>query len=136
MANLRSYKKKANAKLSKDFNSNEFDCPCNECTTTIIDLDHVAALQKLRDVLNKPIQINSAYRCPSHNKNVGGASNSRHVVGDATDITVAGLTPSQVADICEPMFNGLGRYDTFTHVDSRPLLDKGVKSRWDFRTKK
>ncbi len=136
MANLRSYKKKANVQLTKNFSSSEFDCSCNECSTTIIDLDHVQALQKLRDVLSKSIKINSAYRCPNHNKNVGGASNSRHVIGDATDIVVAGMTPSQVADICEPMFNGLGRYDTFTHVDSRPLLAKGVKARWDFRKKK
>jgi uncharacterized protein YcbK (DUF882 family) len=136
MAKLRAYKKKANTQLTKNFNSSEFDCSCKACKETIIDLDHVDALQKLRDKLGKSIKINSAYRCPAHNKSVGGATNSRHVIGDATDIVVEGLTPDQVADMCEAEFSGLGRYDTFTHVDSRPLLKKGVKARWDFRTKK
>ena len=36
-----------------------------------------------------------------------------------------------VADIAEKLFDGVGRYDTFTHVDSR-----GLRARWDMRTKK
>lgn len=135
MARLRAFKKKANIQLTKNFNSSEFDCPCSKCSETIIDLDHVENLQKLRDRLGKSIKITSAYRCSDHNKAIGGATSSRHLVGDATDITVAGLSPDQVADICEPSFNGLGRYDTFTHIDSRPLTAKG-KARWDFRKKK
>jgi uncharacterized protein YcbK (DUF882 family) len=135
MANLRSFKKKAGVKLSANFNSTEFDCSCNKCSETIIDLDHVANLQKLREKVGKSISINSAYRCASHNKAVGGSTNSRHVVGDATDIVIAGLSPAQVADICEPLFNGLGRYDTFTHIDSRALGAK-PKARWDLRSKK
>lgn len=135
MANLRAFKKKAGVKLSANFNSTEFDCSCNKCTETIIDLDHVEALQKLRERLGKPLKINSAYRCPSHNKAVGGSTNSRHVVGDATDLVVSGISPDQLADICEPLFNGLGRYDTFTHVDSRSLGAK-PKARWDLRSKK
>lgn len=50
--------------------------------------------------------------------------------GTATDIVVKGMTPDEVADACEK-FDGLGRYDTFTHIDSR-----GKKARWDFRSKK
>lgn len=136
MPNVRSYKKGANVKLSNNFSSTEFDCNCNNCTTTLIDLDLVALLQKLRDKAQKTIKLNCGYRCPAHNKAVGGASNSQHLYGIAADIVIKDLSPNQVADIAEPMFNGLGRYDTFTHVDNRDLGSKNVKARWDFRTKK
>ncbi len=80
--------------------------------------------------MNSSITINSAYRCPAHNKKVGGSPKSQHVDGTATDITVSGMTPTAVQDASEG-FDGLGRYDTFTHVDSR-----GTKARWDFRKQK
>jgi hypothetical protein len=38
------------------------------------------------------------------------------------------MHPSEVQDACEK-FDGLGRYDTFTHIDSR-----GSGARWDMRT--
>ena len=53
---------------------------------------------------------------------------SQHKLGTATDIQVSGMHPSEVQDACEK-FDGLGRYDSFTHIDSR-----GSKARWDKRT--
>ena len=129
MGAITKYAKKANVKLTANFNSTEFDCPCDRCSETLIDLDHVKKLQKLRDDLNASIHINSAYRCLPHNTEVGGEPKSQHMLGHATDIKVVGMTPDEVADACEG-FDGLGRYSTFTHVDSR-----GSKARWDFRTK-
>ncbi len=112
--------------LTKNFKAGEFFCKCGKCEDQIISLDHVNKLQQLRDDFDKPILINSAYRCPEHNKAEGGSPNSRHTKGDATDIRVVGLSPKEVADRCEH-FDGLGRYKTFTHIDSR-----GTKARWDF----
>lgn len=127
------YKKGEKAQLSKSFSSTEFDCNCknSDCKWTIIDTDHVEKLQAKRDKWGKPIRITSGYRCEKHNKAEGGASGSRHVKGDATDIQVQGMTPDEVSADCED-FNGKGSYDTFTHVDSR----EGKKARWDFRKKK
>ena len=138
MGNVKIFAKGANVQLSKNFNSNEFDCKCNcsTCKQTLIDMDHVANMQTLRDRVGKAITQNCAYRCPEHNAEVGGVSNSQHPQGFSSDITIAGMTPNEVADVSEPIFNGIGRYDTFTHVDSRAMLQKGVKARWDFRTKK
>ena len=131
MGIITKYPKKAHVQLTPSFNSNEFDCPCNRdsCKETLIDLDHVKKLQKLRDDLNAPIHIDSATRCLEHNTEVGGEPHSQHMLGHATDIKVVSMTPDEVADACEG-FDGLGRYNTFTHVDSR-----GSKARWDFRTK-
>jgi uncharacterized protein YcbK (DUF882 family) len=129
MANIKEYKRGENIQLSKNFHLSEWECKCGKCDTTLVDLAHVAKLQKLRQDLGSPIKITSAYRCPDHNSNIGGASNSRHMKGDATDIQVRGMDPSEVQDACEH-FDGLGRYNTFTHIDSR-----GEKARWDKRTR-
>lgn len=135
MADIRKYKKGIKVQLSKNFNSTEFDSkggyPDEEWT--IIDLDHVKRLQLLRDKLNKACTITSAYRAPTHNKKVGGVSNSRHTKGDATDVQFSGVSPTEVAKAAKEIgFTGIGIYDTFTHVDSRP----GRLAEWDFRTKK
>ncbi len=131
MANIKIFQKGVRVQISKNFFSTEFDCNCSypECKETPIDVDHVAKLQEKRDKWGKSIKINSGYRCPRRNKEEGGASKSRHLVTDASDIVVSGMTPDEVADDCEN-FAGLGRYSTFTHVDSRPY-----KARWDFRKK-
>ena len=113
--------------LTKNFNDEEFKCKCG-CGEIKYNLKHITRLQVLRDYLRKPIIINSAYRCENHNKAIGGAPESRHVQGDATDIRIEGLEPEILADICENIFDGIGRYDTFTHCDSR-----GKKARWDMR---
>lgn len=67
-------------------------------------------------------QVNSGYRTAAWNKNIGGETQSRHMYGLAADIVfkVGGksVPPSVVATIAESMnFGGVGRYNTFTHVD-------------------
>jgi len=130
MANVKKYKKGERIKLSNNFTLREYDCSCSNCTETLVDLDHVKRLQKLREDLGVSIHITSAYRCPAHNAAVGGSANSQHKLGTATDIQVSGMDPTAVQDACEH-FDGLGRYDSFTHIDSR-----GSKARWDKRTRK
>ena len=130
MANIKRFKKGENIKLSDNFHLSEYECRCNKCDETLVDLGHIAKLQQLRHDLGSAIRITSAYRCPAHNAAVGGSSNSQHKFGSATDIQVSGMDPGEVADACEK-FDGLGRYDTFTHIDSR-----GSKARWDKRTHK
>jgi uncharacterized protein YcbK (DUF882 family) len=135
MANVKQFKKGENTSITRNFSSKEFDCSCTRetCKITLVDVDHVALVQRIRDDLGKSIKINSGFRCPEHNKAEGGATNSRHLISDATDIVIKGMTPNEVADYCDKLgVNGLGRYDTFTHIDSRPLGSKG-KARWDFR---
>jgi hypothetical protein len=131
MANIKKFKKGEDVKLSANFHLSEYECRCSKCSETLVDLDHVAKLQQLREDLASPIKITSGYRCPDHNAAVGGAKLSQHKLGTATDIQVKGMDPSEVQDACEH-FKGLGRYDTFTHIDSR----NGDKARWDNRKNK
>lgn len=108
-----------NKQLTKNFNEREF--ACKHCGQISIAQELVQKLQQLRDQLGKPVTVTSGYRCPVHNRNVGGASQSRHMQGQAADIVVPGVSPAQVARAAERVgFGGVGRYNTFTHVDVGP----------------
>ena len=95
-------------------------------------------LQILRDKVKEPIKINSAFRCANYNDNViKGAKHSQHKLGKAADIVISGMTPNEVHKLvyemieCDELnFGGIGKYNTFTHLDIR---DK--KSRWDYTKK-
>ena len=131
--------KRKMTKLTKNFNLSEFESKDgSKMPDDVLENVKVHAynLQTIRDFCNATVTINSAYRSPSHNKNIGGASKSQHLTGNATDITVKGFSPDQVADIIEGLIRidaieegGVGRYNTFTHYDRR-----GYKARWDNRS--
>lgn len=108
-------------KLSTYFNSTEFDCHGSGCcSTTLINETLVEYLQKIREHFGKPITITSGYRCATHNRNVGGATGSRHSKGDAADIVVSGVTPAEVAKYAESIgIKGIGLYSDFVHIDTR-----------------
>ena len=57
-------------------------------------------LQPLRNKLGKPMIISSGYRCKTLNEHpkIKGAKNSQHVLGQAVDFTVKGMTIKQVID--------------------------------------
>lgn len=121
--------------LTKNFKLSEF--ACNDGTPVPVELwpnvrELADNLQVLRDYLNTPIRINSAYRTPHHNKRVKGSPNSQHLYAKAADIVVVGFTPDDVAETIEELIQqgkmaqgGLGIYRTFTHYDIR-----GKKARW------
>ena len=123
---VKSYSKGSNASLSRNLKVSEFSCHGNGCcTTTLIDDQLIAYVQKIRDHFGKPITVTSGYRCPVHNRNVGGATGSRHSKGQAADIVVQGVAPKLVAQYAESIgIKGIGLYETskdgyFTHIDTR-----------------
>jgi uncharacterized protein YcbK (DUF882 family) len=128
---------KEKMKLTKNFDLKEFNCKCGckmplEVYENVIKL--AGELQKLRTYLDRPIRINSAYRCESHNAKVGSKT-SQHLLGKASDIVIESLKPAEVFIIIEDLIDmgemlqgGLGLYDTFVHYDIRKS-----KARWDAR---
>lgn len=74
--------------------------------------------------------ITSGYRTISYNAKIdGAASKSKHCMGIAADIKVSGKTPKEVYDYLNkkyPNTFGIGLYDTFVHIDTRP-----ERSRWN-----
>ena len=82
-------------------------------------------LQQIRTHFGKPVHINSGYRCATHNKKVGGAKASKHATGQAADIKINGVAPSEIAKYAESIgVLGIGLYETnsdgyFVHIDTR-----------------
>jgi uncharacterized protein YcbK (DUF882 family) len=122
-------------KLSTNFSLNEFasadgTAPTNDVLKNLTEL--AKNLEVLRKHLGQPIRITSGFRSKEHNKKIGGALNSFHVLGMAADIKVAKMKPEEVAKAIELLIKdgkikegGLGIYRTWIHYDIR-----GTKSRW------
>ncbi len=118
--------------LTKNFDSHEFYCKCGECNKQIINVELANKLQLLRNAIRKPIVINCAYRCESHNKAVGGVEHSQHLLGNAADIRTSGMDQDHVVEEAVKLgFTGIGRYNSFLHLDLR----LGNKAKWDKRSK-
>jgi len=87
-------------------------------------------LQALRDRLGKPLIVRSAYRSPGHNRAVGGAKRSKHLIGAAFDIAMENHDPVAFeAAAREVGFLGFGFYPRsgFMHVDLGPERQWGQR---------
>ena len=78
-------------------------------------------LEQVKSVLgNKPIMINSAFRCKQVNDAVGSKDTSQHRIGCAADIRVPDMTPDQVVQAIKS--SGIGydqlirEFDRWTHI--------------------
>lgn len=83
-------------------------------------------LQPLRDIYQKPMKINSGYRCPMLNEIVGGVPSSQHVKGEAADIhTGSPLETFRLAHLAKSTpeiwaeIDQLICYDTFVHISHK-----------------
>ena len=120
-------------KLSKNFDSEEFACPC--CGGEIISGELTYKLQALRDLIKKPIQILSGYRCQKHNREIKGYPKSPHIGGLAADIYVGAFDYKKLAKLAEKVkFKRIGLYpfskSKFVHVDVQPPKPNTAWIRW------
>lgn len=119
--------------MSIYFNESELACNGPECEGMNnvgegISPRLMNVLDAIRSVIGQPIYVNSGYRCPVHNANVGGVPNSQHVDGTAADLTYDGIDVDYLARVAEECgADGIGKYwsQGFCHVDVR-----GYEARW------
>lgn len=118
-----------NELLTKNFFRREYACQGTHCCghSAPISIILVKKIQKLRQLLDVPLIIVSGFRCIIHNTEIGGVEDSEHTKGNAADILITTDDMYQVAKTLN-IFGGIGRYDTFIH------LDIGKKRDWDERT--
>lgn len=99
----------------------------------------MAVLDALREELDRPIHINSAYRSPAYDAAVYAprkAVDGEHRRNCAVDFRAEGVSPEECAAIlrryrAQGMFaGGIGVYNSFTHLDTR-----GSNADWDRRSR-
>jgi len=116
--------------MSEYFKPEEFMCHCG-CGEKDVNPKLVELLDRIRESFGKPITIMSGRRCEAHNTKVGGAKHSQHVLGNAADIKVKDVPAKEVQEYLMKHFDddckGLGRYNSFTHIDVR----EGKIARWN-----
>lgn len=92
---------------------------CHHCGCAYVHRELLAALEALRDALGAPVPLLDAYRCPIHNRDVGGAKDSMHMEGLAADPAIS-ATVGQVYAV--QRFSGIGdKGGIVRHVDVRHL---------------
>lgn len=111
--------------ITSNFKVREFACKDGSDVIFVSD-ELVKVLQQIRDHFGKAVTINSGYRTPTYNKKIGGATYSQHMYGTAADIVVSGVKPSDVYAYANSILKagGVGKYDTFTHVDVREVKSR------------
>ena len=117
----------ADTLITPHFKVKEFACK-DGAVPVFVDSDLLWLLEGVRMHYGAPVIINSGYRTPSYNAKVGGKAHSMHLFGMAADIVVKGVSPAKVYAYLNGAFPnslGLGKYDSFTHVDVRE-----TKARW------
>jgi len=117
----------------KHFTPREFTCKCEGLCDhpSVISLDVVSKLDRIRDLVGRPLTILSGTRCERHNARVKGTLRSSHVPSDGT---------SYAADIHCPdasfrfafltaalaMFKRIGIGREYIHVDDDAELPHEV----------
>jgi uncharacterized protein YcbK (DUF882 family) len=130
------FKKTDTTQITDHFTVAEFRCPCTSCDDNFIDDELVNKLEAIRVSLG-PLKITSGYRCPEHNKAVGGEPNSAHQSGLAADVQPIPLNVDDLDKLYTSLFMdfnnvGDGRRLNFVHVDVRPAKPDGKKRTWTY----
>ena len=123
------YKFDDQTQLSPHFNAREFRCQCGQPHETLIASELIDKLEALYTALNcSKIIVTSGYRCPEHDKAVGGTSSGQHTKGTAADVCCYGQDGQPISSktICckaqDLGFTGIANITSsyqYTHLDVR-----------------
>lgn len=80
-------------------------------------------LQPLRTAIGKPVNVTSGYRCPKLNKRIGGDKNSQHLLGQAADIQVEGMSTIEIISAIKklnlPVDQCIEEFGQWVHISHR-----------------
>jgi len=126
---VNTYKNTDNTQLSAHFNVREFGCGCGGTHYILISSELIDKLEQLHAAFHcSKIIVTSGYRCPTHDKNVGGTGSGQHTKGTAADICCYAQDGSIISSklVCcaaqDIGFTGIANIDSsyqYTHVDVR-----------------
>ena len=106
------------------FQPSEFACKCGHCGggADRMASDLLDRLDEARAMAGIPFVISSGYRCPAHNKAVGGVADSAHTRGYAADIrcTDSHTRFAVLRAVLDAGFRRVELAPTWIHVDCDP----------------
>lgn len=104
------------------FKLKEFACSC--CGKAKMDSVFLEKIDEARRLAGIPFKINSGYRCPKHNTEVGSTSKN-HTSGKAADIAANNSQTRLkiVSALLKAGFKRIGISKTFIHADTMDSLD-------------
>ncbi|WP_027854440.1 D-Ala-D-Ala carboxypeptidase family metallohydrolase [Marinobacterium litorale] len=128
------------SQLSKNIYRHEIACKCG-CGFDTMDVETVEAVQECCDNFARVLgvdrvilDITSGARCLTYNRKPvsqggpGSTDKSQHPKARAIDFRIRGVSPHDVYEYLNakyPEKYGIGKYNTFTHLDTRQ-----VPARW------
>lgn len=130
----------SNEQLTKHINAREIRCKCGKMHATLYDTDTLNKIEQLISAVadyynatpeNTHIFISSGYRCPDHDKAVGGNGKGVHTAGYALDFEMLvpgkGVDSRVIAALAKDIgFSGIGRIsENYIHVDNAPVSMHG-----------
>ena len=120
--------------LSAHFNVQEFKCQCGKSHDILIDSGLIDKLERLYTALNcSKIIVTSGYRCPEHDKAVGGTSSGQHTKGTAADVCCYGQDGQPISSkvvCCKAQDLGFGGIANITAAYQYTHLDVRTGYRW------
>lgn len=106
------------------FDRSEFKCKCGGKYCNGFPAEPKETLVRVADRVRKHFGaaaiVSSGVRCETHNKNVGGVANSRHLYGSAMDFCVRGYSAATVLAYVQAQPEIRYAYDidgTYVHMD-------------------
>ena len=103
--------------LTENFSKSEFACKCG-CGVDKVDKKFLWELQLCREGAGISFKITSGYRCPKHNKEIGGSETSDHLRGEGVDIACTeSWSRCKILDAAFDVgFDRIGIAKTFIHL--------------------
>ncbi len=125
-------------KMCDYFKPAEFACPC--CGLYLMDDRLLGAIDHLRAAYGKPLILESAYRCPKHNKEIpGSAPDSKHMSGEAVDLKISRLNSFELGFLLQIIFSdyrslGVSKFSGFGMGKNRLHIDvrRGDPAAWGY----
>jgi len=110
------------------FKKYEFDSPDDPGSGNEMSGTLIGKLERLRSNCGFPIHINSGFRTPEHNSEIGGKDSSAHLRGRAVDISCRSSAQRYqlIKEALGLGFKRIGIGDTFIHLDVDESLPQNV----------
>ena len=131
---VKTYASNDRTQLSAHFNVQEFKCKCGQSHDILISDELIQKLEELYIALGcSKIIVTSGYRCPEHDKAVGGTSSGQHTKGTAADVCCYGQDGQPISSktvCCKAQDLGFGGIANITSSYQYTHLDVRTGYRW------